>query len=348
VIRNPDGTGFGGGSLTVTIVEPRARDSLRLRQTGDISSIGDRVMFRRREIARRLPGAAGATMLAFQFEPLVYFDALSALLASVEFVAPGWRRPSDRRQIEVHAIDADHDIVEVAVVIETVSMENAQSETNLDVFLTHIPLFHSWDDGRTWNTGGFGPTELRAMHQFARNCKNPPVILETGAGNSTLAFLLANPARLISIAPDDSLFTRISEYCDQNNINRGALEAVIELSEIALPRLFLSDPDARVDIALLDGGHGWPTVFVDFCYANALMKKGGILIVDDIHLYSVGEFARFLSDDAARFSLVASFPKTLCFRKETSEQFLPDFGAQPYIMVKTNVPSVPPSPDGSS
>ena len=76
-----------------------------------------------------------------------------------------------------------------------------------DEYLRNIPLLHSWDGGATWGTGGFGPQVLEKLYFFLRNgLPNNPVLLETGAGNSTITMLFLQPKRLISIAPDAQLF----------------------------------------------------------------------------------------------------------------------------------------------
>lgn len=99
------------------------------------------------------------------------------------------------------------------------------------------------------------------------------------------------PARkkLISIAPEAALRDRITDFCEINGINRAPLEFFVDRSETRLP-LFLAER-TKLDLALIDGCHGWPSVFVDFCYLNAMLKKDGLMIVDDVQLHSVGELA---------------------------------------------------------
>jgi precorrin-6B methylase 2 len=160
-------------------------------------------------------------------------------------------------------------------------------------------------------------------------------VLETGAGNSTIAFLLAGAHAVTAIAPDAGLFERIRSYCAAHHIDAARLHECASYSEDALPGL-VAEMEMRgehVDVALIDGGHGWPTVFVDFCYMYRSLRKGGFLVVDDIQLYSVGELSRFLSEDP-HVRLVECMPKTLVFEKTVEKRYLPDFGAQPYIRRK--------------
>ena len=86
---------------------------------------------------------------------------------------------------------------------------------------------------------------------------------------------------------------RIEEAAAGFGINLDSWTYLEERSEIALPRL--ADAGTRVDVALIDGGHGWPTPFVDFCYLNRMLGQGGTLILDDLQLHTVGELARLLT-----------------------------------------------------
>lgn len=206
-------------------------------------------------------------------------------------------------------------------------------------FLSNIPDLHTWDGGVTWNTGGFSRTELEVIHDtIMHEVGEDAVVAETGAGNSTLAMLLANPARLISIAPDAELFGRIREAGASLGVDLAALESIEELSEDVLPDIAkeLEQNNSALDFCLIDGGHGWPTVFVDFCYFNRALKAGGFLMIDDIQLYSVNELANFLAEDP-NFELRRTMPKSLLFRKTQAVRYLPDFGGQPYIKKKSKL-----------
>lgn len=124
-------------------------------------------------------------------------------------------------------------------------------------YLQALPRLHSWDGGRTWNEGGFGPRQLRILYDFCC-CHLPanPHIIETGAGNSTICFLQV-PAAVVSIAPDSDLFERIQMFCDEMEIPRNALSAVIDRSEWALPEIAhqTRSYEPQFDFALIDGCH---------------------------------------------------------------------------------------------
>lgn len=197
-----------------------------------------------------------------------------------------------------------------------------------EAYLADLPLLHSWDNGVTWNTGGFMAWQLEELRRVATQFDRPRII-ETGAGNSTLTFLHCQPARLVSIAPDAELQDRIRTYCVDHGLDTAPLEYLVERSEVALPTLAAAG--ARFEVALIDGGHGWPTVFVDFCYLYNMLRKGGVLLLDDTQLHSVAELSRLLAMQPG-FTLLGQHDKLQVWRKETDERFLPKHPLEPYIV----------------
>jgi predicted O-methyltransferase YrrM len=204
---------------------------------------------------------------------------------------------------------------------------------DIEGLLNNIPLLHVWD-GKA-NTGGFDKLGLRALYDLARSVGSPKV-LETGAGNSSLAFMLAGAVRLISICPEQPLFERIRAFTEKSAIDASHWQPITMRSEICLPKLV--DLQESFDIVLIDGGHGWPTVFVDFCYCHMLLREGGVLIVDDHFLYSVSELINLLLEQPEyefRGNLSVN-DKTLIFKKKAAGKFFPEWAHEPYIKRRTD------------
>ena len=143
--------------------------------------------------------------------------------------------------------------------------------------------------------------------------------------------------RLLSIAPDANLFERIRGFCRANGIPDAALEAYVDGSQWVLPRLAADNraQDPFLDFALIDGCHGWPTAFVDLEYTNAMLRKGGLLMIDDVQLHAEKEIARLLSEHPG-FAIALDIGKSIIFRKLTDQRFLGEWGGQPYIARRTN------------
>jgi len=214
---------------------------------------------------------------------------------------------------------------------------------DFDAYLEDLPLLHTWDLGKTWNTGGFQPSQLRRIHEFVTERFPRPVrILETGAGNSTITFLqLKQLEQLVSIAPAADLRDRIVGYCDEHVIDTAAMDFRLERSEIELPAIAFGtgtaappETKATFDVVLIDGGHGWPTVFVDFCYANVMMRTGSLLLLDDLQIYSVAEVSRLLEMQPG-FTLREELGKLQIWEKDDNQLFLPEHSREPYIIEQT-------------
>lgn len=72
---------------------------------------------------------------------------------------------------------------------------------------------------------------------------------------------------------------------------RHFVEHYAEVSEIALPQ-FLKE-GRRFDLGFIDGNHRFDGVFLDLFYLGRLVRKGGILILDDYNLPGVRRAVSF-------------------------------------------------------
>jgi hypothetical protein len=208
----------------------------------------------------------------------------------------------------------------------------------VEEFLANLPKLHYW--GGKPEVGGLTPALGDLIVALLSELKRsePLSIVETGAGATTLLFLCLAPEQLLSIAPDASLGDRIVREADMRGIERRPLRFICERSERALPRLV--EAGHSVNVALIDGNHGWPSVFVDFCYLNQMLGKGGILILDDLQLYSVLQLFLLLRHQPG-FEPVARVGKLAAFRKTDDVPFLPEFHSEPFIVA--NTAELPPS-----
>ncbi len=206
-----------------------------------------------------------------------------------------------------------------------------------DEYLAQIPQLHTWDGGKTWNSGGFEASQLKELHEFlSTRLPHRPVTLETGAGNSTITICFLDPARHTVICPDGGVLERIRSFLAQAGISSTFLDIKQNLSEWVLPDIARSTREGEplLDFALIDGGHNWPTVFVDFFYVNFMLSNGGYLMIDDVQLHSVKELGRFLSQDP-RFSLSLDMGKSLVFQKQSTDRYIGEWNTSPYILQMT-------------
>lgn len=205
-----------------------------------------------------------------------------------------------------------------------------------DRFLSDLPRLHSWDGGMTWVNGGFEAKHLKEMVNNIRGRFSRPRIIETGAGNSTLLFLFCDPETVVSVCPDRDLFHRISAKIEAFGLEHTRSEQICGFSQNVLPDLLKTERE--FDFALIDGAHGWPMVMVDFCYLNAMLRTGALLMIDDVQLHTVRELANLLKEQPG-FKLVADIGKALIFEKLTDDAYLPEWNEQPYIVRQSDEPA---------
>lgn len=191
--------------------------------------------------------------------------------------------------------------------------------------LADLPRLHHW--GGEDQVGGLnqqiGERMILELDRY-----DSPRVIETGAGATTLLFCCLDLGTLTSIAPSPELFERIAAQAKDRRIETKGLRTICERSEVALPPL--AAEGERFDIALIDGSHNWPSVFVDFCYMNMMMPAGATLLIDDIQLYSVSQLYRLLRQEEG-FDFVSLDGKLATFRKNSGRQFLPEWNSEPFI-----------------
>lgn len=128
---------------------------------------------------------------------------------------------------------------------------------------------------------------------------NAATTVETGLGYglSTLFIcegLLANGhSHIRHVALDP--FQERSANIGLQVIEDAGLATVVEFhseeSQLALPR-FLAQ-DRRFDLAFVDGNHRFDGVFLDLIYVGRLLRRGGIVVVDDLQLPSIARATSF-------------------------------------------------------
>jgi hypothetical protein len=197
-----------------------------------------------------------------------------------------------------------------------------------EAYLEALPNLHSWDGGKNWNTGGFGKEHLAPLRQFLID-QQVSRIVETGAGNSTITFLLSRPAEVLSIAPDADLFGRIEAFCSGQGIPLAPWRKITGPSQWELPRI-ATERKGQFDFALLDGCHGWPIVFIDYFYTNAMVRPGGYLMLDDVGLHSIAELVRFLKEQPGH-EVALDLGKAIVFKRTIRDGNWSEWNSQPYI-----------------
>jgi hypothetical protein len=106
--------------------------------------------------------------------------------------------------------------------------------------------------------------------------------LETGCGQSTLACLHAGCIHE-AITPSAEEITAIQRVADQRGLDLSLVQFHHGFSHDILPHL---KGHEDLDVAIIDGGHGFPLPGVDWLYMAPRLKVGGKMLIDDIDLWT--------------------------------------------------------------
>ena len=138
-----------------------------------------------------------------------------------------------------------------------------------------------------------------------------------------------DPGAVISISPAPELHERTRAEAS-HGIDLGPARFVDD-RRTASSRL----REVELDAGFIDGNHGWPAVFVDFCYLNRMLRPGGLLFVDDVQIYAVGQLVCLLRQQQPHYEFVAMDTKMATFRKGLDLPYLPDWRMEPFITSNT-------------
>jgi predicted O-methyltransferase YrrM len=151
--------------------------------------------------------------------------------------------------------------------------------------------------------------------------------LETGAGVSTALFALKG-AEHTCVVPWTSERDRLEAWGEQNGVSFERVTFECEPSEDVLPRL----DGEPLDFVLIDGGHGFPTPFIDFFYAGRRLKRGGLLVVDDTQIWTGRVLHGFLKEQSGWEVVEELRMRSTVFRRtEEPGSGLEEWNDQPYV-----------------
>ena len=144
---------------------------------------------------------------------------------------------------------------------------------------------------------------------------------ETGCGKSTILFSNLSSRHTVFCIDDTSEGENSSvkyfKSCPLTKLKR--IEMVLGPTQRTLPtyKRFRS-----YDAVLIDGPHGFPFPDLEYYYFYPRLKPDAILIVDDVHIATIGRLADFINEDPM-FELVELVATTAVFRRTRVRAFDP-------------------------
>ena len=194
---------------------------------------------------------------------------------------------------------------------------------NLDDIIAEPPLVHK--DGA--GVFAINPAVLRFIH--GRLTPDAHTV-ETGLGASTAMFAAAG-AHHLCITPSEHEAARLRDYCAEKDLDLSRVRFELRGSQHVLPAL----ADESFDVALIDGGHGFPLPFIDWFYMAERLKPGGLLIIDDTQLWTGAVLVDFLKREPG-WRLLKTFSGSAAFEMTAPFNYA-EWCDQPYVADKSRL-----------
>ena len=198
----------------------------------------------------------------------------------------------------------------------------------VDKLASSPPVVHymSHEDVRDGQLTGVWKTEDACYRFMATRCPPGSRTAETGSGVSTILFA-GWGAKHLCITPGQEEADAIVEYCNANGIPTGDLKFDIAPSDEALTRP--TTEAEPLDVFLIDGGHGFPAPIIDWYFGGSRLRRGGLLVVDDLQLPAVRLLEDFLEADPT-WTRVAGSEKWAAYERGGEGPLLQDWFMQPF------------------
>jgi hypothetical protein len=168
----------------------------------------------------------------------------------------------------------------------------------------------SWHD-----SGNLYPAVLRAIANHATRV-GARETAETGCGLSTIVLsVIADCHTCFTLAAGNSL----ERVQGASHLRRNHVNFVIGPSQLTLPRHSFARP---LDFVLIDGPHGFPFAQMEYFHFYQRIRRGGMLVVDDINIPTIRQLYDFLCDDRM-WTHVEDVLMTAFFQRSDESMFDP-------------------------
>ena len=249
-------------------------------------------------------------VLEFPAEPIVYVNLCGAFVCCGQGdSASAWLQIAQRRFPE------DPDLAQLAQVLpELIS----QAQTGERVFW--MDKYNAWEQSTRTHAGqAFATRTLRRIEAYLPEQVESSA--ETGCGKSTIMFSNLSKRHKVFALDDRCLAGQSSvlffQDCPISRPER--VEFIYGPTQRTLPSYTGHD---SYDVILLDGPHGYPFPELEYLCLFPHLKKGGLLIVDDVQIPTIGRMADFLAEDEM-FEPLALIEGTAIFRRTEAQTFDP-------------------------
>lgn len=176
-------------------------------------------------------------------------------------------------------------------------------------------------NGAVWRTG------WRCYEFMAQQVAPGDRTLETGTGISTVMFA-AWGCEHVAIVPSEHQATIIQDYCREMSIDTGGLQFDLRPSELALPAM-AGGPE--LDLVFVDGAHGFPLPTIDWFYGAGRLRRGGIVVFDDVQRPAVKQLLDLYLERDPRWKWVGGKSVWKAYRRLSEGPLDGDELGQPFF-----------------
>lgn len=144
---------------------------------------------------------------------------------------------------------------------------------------------------RWHDAGSVSRKVLCGIAQYAEQIRPIKHSAETGSGKTTLLFSHLSAHHLV-FARD--IGRSVSQTKDSPILNAQNVTFVEGPTQITLPNYRFTH---KIQIALIDGPHGYPFPDLEYYYFYPLIETRGLLLLDDIQIPSIGRMFDIINSD---------------------------------------------------
>jgi hypothetical protein len=155
-----------------------------------------------------------------------------------------------------------------------------------------------------------------ARHASARRVGRS---VETGTGKSTLVLSHCSDAHTVFAQDDRGFGDSLQRVQECPLLRRDHVRFVVGPTQKTLAGHAFEGP---IDLAMLDGPHGYPFPELEYYFIYPHLAPGALLVVDDIHIPTVFNMFAFLREDAM-YRLLEVVQTTAFFERTDAPLFDP-------------------------
>jgi hypothetical protein len=166
----------------------------------------------------------------------------------------------------------------------------------------------------------FGGLGYGALSAIERLCRNPGLTMETGCGASTVLMSLISPKHYAFCHDDRRHAASSVNFVTESPLYSATRSTfVFGPTQQTLPSFQFDGP---IDFALMDGPHAFPFAELEYYAIYPRLKVGAVLALDDVHIPTIHNLFRFLSDEIM-FEPIGRTGNLALFRRTSAPTFDP-------------------------